>query len=154
MTASHATPGHFLTPFAAPRKGQLWVGRILSAVPVLMLMFSGFMKITHAPQMVVSWVNQFGWSERLLTPVGLTEVACALVFAIPRTAVLGAILVASFLGGAFAAHLRVGDAGGGAVPIMLAVLAWIGVYLREDRLRPLIPLRRFRRARPELATMP
>jgi len=98
-------------------------------------------KLVHAPQMVASWVNKFGWPENLMTPVALIEIACAILFAIPRTAVLGAIFVASYFGAAFASHLRVGEGGAGVVPILLAVLAWLGLYLRDERLRVLLPLR-------------
>ena len=139
--ASRVDAGHVFTPFATPKKWQLWLGRVLSAVPVLMMGFAGTMKLTHAPQMVEGWVNKFGWPESLMTPVGLTEIACAIVFLIPRTAVLGAILVASFFGAAFATHLRIGEGGAGVVPILLAVLAWLGLYLRDERLRALVPLR-------------
>jgi DoxX-like family len=152
--ASHVDADHFMTPVVAPQKWQLWLGRILSALPVLMMMFAGFMKLAHAPQMVASWVNQFGWPERLMTPLALVELSCAFLFAIPRTAVLGAILVTGFFGGAFTSHLRAGDAGGGAVPLALAMIAWLGLYLREERLRPLIPVRRLRRHTVDLADAP
>jgi uncharacterized membrane protein YphA (DoxX/SURF4 family) len=141
--ASHA--GHVVMPLPAPKKWELWLGRILSALPVLMMGFSGAMKLSHAPQMVEGWVNKFGWPENLMTPIGLLELACAIVFVIPRTAVLGAILVASYLGAAFATHLRIGDGGSGVVPILLAVFAWLGLYLRDERLRVLVPLRNLRR---------
>ncbi len=114
---------------------------MLSALPVLMMALSATMKLTHAPQMVFTWVNRLGWPQRMMIPVALIELACAFVFVIPRTAVLGAILVASFFGAAFAAHLRIGDVGGGAVPVVLGMLAWLGLYLRDERLRVLVPLR-------------
>jgi hypothetical protein len=137
--------GHILTPFAAPKKWEMWIGRVLSALPVLMMSFSAMMKLTHAPPMMATWENKFGWPEHLMTPIALTELACALLFAVPRTAVLGAILVASYLGGAFATHLRVGDGASGVIPILLAVFAWLGLYLRDDRLRSLLPLRNLSR---------
>jgi hypothetical protein len=138
--ASHPH-AHVLTPFASPKKWELWVGRILSALPILMMLFSATMKLTHAPQMVSTWVNRLGWPESAMTPVALTEITCALLFALPRTAVLGAILVASYLGGAFAAHVRIDDARSGIVPIVLIVFAWLGLYLRDERVRALLPLR-------------
>jgi DoxX-like protein len=138
---SHVQPGHFLRPLAAPKKWQLWLGRVISAVPILMMAMASTLKLIHAPQMVPSWVNRFGWPERLMTTVGLIEMSCALLFAIPQTAVLGAILVTAFFGGAFVSHLRIGDAAGSAVPVVLASMAWIGLYLRDERLRSLIPLR-------------
>ena len=114
---------------------------MLSALPVLMMAFSAIMKLTHAPQMVFTWVNRLGWPQGMMRPVALIELACVLVFVSPRTAVLGAILVASFFGAAFAAHLRIGDVGGGVVPVVLGMLAWLGLYLRDERLRVLVPLR-------------
>jgi hypothetical protein len=153
-SVSHIEGSDFLTPLAAPKKWQLWLGRVLSAVPVSMMTFAGVMKLTHAPQMVTSWVNQFGWPERLMTPIAVIELSCAVLFAIPRTAVLGGILVAAFFGGAFTSHLRAGDAGGGIVPIVLGVLAWIGLYLRDERLRSLLPLRGLRRETTRLVTTP
>jgi hypothetical protein len=111
-----------------------------------MMGFSATMKLTHAPQMVSTWTTRLGWPESMMTPVALIEIACAIVFVIPRTAVLGAILVASFFGAAFASHLRIGDASGGIIPIVLAVLAWVGLYLRDERLRVLAPLRHSWRA--------
>ena len=137
----------------SPKRWQLWLGAILSGIPILMMAFAGFMKLTHAPQMVASWVTQFGWPERLMRPMGLVEVSCALLLAIPRTAIFGAIVVSAFLGAAFATHLRIGDSGG-VVPIALAVFAGLGLYLRDERLRTLIPQRRLSRDRPRLAAMP
>jgi hypothetical protein len=117
-----------------------------------MMGFSATMKLAHAPHMVATWVNRLGWPERMMTPVAIIELLCALLFVIPRTAVLGAILVASFFGAAFGAHLRIGDGGGGIVPIMLGVLAWLGLYLRDERLRVLVPLRGLRRQTARLTT--
>lgn len=139
--ASHLHAGHVFAPVATPRKSARWGGRLLSAVPVLMMGLSATMKLAHAPQMVFTWVNRLGWSETTMTPVALIELACAILFVIPRTAVLGAISVASYFGAAFAAHLRIGEGSSGVVPIVLAVLAWLGLYLRDERLRVLLPLR-------------
>ena len=144
-SASHPYPGHVLVPLVPPKKWEVWVGRVLSAIPVLMMGFSGVMKLTHAPPMVEVWVNKFGWPERYLTPVAVAEIACAVLFAVPKTATLGAILLAAYLGAAFATHLRIHDAGNGVIPIVLAVLAWVGLYLRDERVRSLLPLRTFGR---------
>ena len=138
-SAAHVHPGHFM-PVGTPKKSALWGGRIISAIPVLMMGFSAIMKLTHAPQMVSVWASRFGWPESLMTAVGLVEIACVVVYAIPRTAVLGAILMSSFLCAAFATHLRIGDPGG-LVPLLLAVLAWLGLYLRDERLHVLLPIR-------------
>ena len=124
----------------APARWMKWTGRVLTGLPVGILLLSASGKLSHAPQMVEMWVSKFGYPAHLLTPIGLLEVACAVLLAIPRTAVLGAILVAGYLAAAFATHLRVGDPGG-VTPIVLAVMAWAGLWLRDARLRALLPLR-------------
>jgi DoxX-like family len=117
----------------------LWVGRVISALPVLALVASGAGKISHAPKFVDMFTGHFGFSVDALTPIGILEIACALVYVIPRTAFFGAVLVTAYLGGAVATHVRVGDAF--AVPVILGVLVWLGLYLRDNRLRALAPLR-------------
>ena len=131
-------------PAEAPvstRKLTLWSGRVVSALPALMLLFSAAMKLGHAAPMVEMWQSKFGWSEAALTPIGILEVAVALVYLVPSTAVLGAILVTGYLGGAYATHLRIGE-GSAVIPIVLGMLAWAGLYLRDPRVRALLPLRR------------
>jgi len=139
-------------PVGTPKKSALWGGRVVSAVPVLFMGFSAIMKLSHAPQMVSFWVSRFGWPERLMTPIALVEIACIVLYVIPRTAVLGAIVVSSFLAAAFASHLRIGDPAGGTVPLLLAVLAWLGLYLRDERLHVLLPTRAMWRERAPLGT--
>jgi hypothetical protein len=121
----------------------LWTGRVLSALPVLMMVTSGTFKLAGAltgnPGMLQSWAH-FGYPPAALLPIGVLELACAVVYAIPRTAVLGAVLVTGYLGGAVATHVRMSEAVWFA-PATLGVLAWLGLYLREPRLRALLPLR-------------
>jgi hypothetical protein len=81
-----------------------------------------------------------GWSERSMLPLAILELTCALLFLIPRTAVLGAILVAGYMGGAIATHARLGEPF--LVQAGVGLLVWLGLYLRVPRLRELIPLRR------------
>jgi len=140
-SAAQVHAGHVFMPVGTPKKSALWAGRVISALPVLMMGFSAIMKLTHAPQMVSAWVTRLGWPERLMTPIALIEIACIVFYVIPRTAVLGAIFVSSFLGAAFATHLRVGDAASAMVPLLFGVLAWLGLYLREERLHVLLPIR-------------
>jgi hypothetical protein len=104
-----------------------------------MLLFSAMMKVSMAPLAVDMFTHKFGYSASALRPLGIIEIACALLFAIPRTSVLGAILVTGYFGGAIATHVRIGDPF--ATPLVLGVLVWLGLYLREPRLRPLAPLR-------------
>ncbi len=119
---------------------MVWTGRVLSAIPVLMMVFSGSMKLSHNAG-VVQGFGQFGIPESLITPIGLVEVACAAIYLLPQTAVLGAILVAGFFGGAMLTHLRIGQAAVVPAPFLLGVFAWAGLWLREPRLRALLPLR-------------
>jgi len=118
----------------------LWAGRVMSAIPVLMMGLSGFFKLGGGPQMLKDWAG-FGYPQSTLVPVGVTEVACALLYAIPQTSLLGAVLVTGYLGGAVATHVRVLQSVWFA-PALLGAVAWLGLFLREPRLRALLPLRR------------
>jgi hypothetical protein len=120
-------------------KTALWTGRIMSALPVLMLLMSAVMKFLKPPPVVEGFAH-LGLPESLAIGLGVLELACTVVYVIPRTAVLGAILLTGYLGGAILTHLRVGDQFIG--PILFGVLIWGGLYLRDRRLRALIPLRK------------
>lgn len=117
---------------------MLWTGRIVSAVPVLMLIMSAVMKFARPPPVVEGFAH-LGLPVTLAFGLGALELACTAIYLVPRTAVLGAILLTGYLGGAIVAHLRVGDPFIG--PIIFGVLIWAGLFLREPRLRALIPLR-------------
>ncbi len=121
-------------------KKMLWAGRIVSALPVLMLLLSGVMKLAK-PAPVVQGFVQLGYPESLALGIGILELACTVVYVIPRTSILGAILLTGFLGGATATHVRIGDPSF-FFPAVLGVLVWLGLFLRDERLRALIPLRR------------
>lgn len=119
-------------------KGMLWAGRLASAVPILMLLFSGIMKVPK-PVFVVEEFARLGYPENVVLGIGILELACTVVYAIPRTAVLGAILLTGYLGGATATHVRIGDPFYG--PVIVGALVWLGLFLRDGRLRALVPLR-------------
>ncbi|HTP25476.1 MAG TPA: DoxX family protein [Anaeromyxobacteraceae bacterium] len=121
-------------------KRMLWIGRILSALPVLMLAMSASMKLARLAPVTESWHEQFGYPDGALLPIAVVEASCAIIYAIPRTAVLGAVLVTGYLGGAVATHVRIGDPAFVA-PLILGVVAWAGLYLRDARVRSLLPLR-------------
>jgi hypothetical protein len=123
-------------------KRAIWAGYFLSALPVLMMIFSASLKLAHADAIVQTWGGKFGYPTGSLIPIALLELACVAVYLIPRTAVLGAILVSCFLAAAFAAHVRIEDAGGSLIPLFLGVCAWGGLYLRDARIRTLLPVRR------------
>jgi hypothetical protein len=126
------------TQAASVSKKMLWAGRITSALPVLMLVFSGVMKLAR-PAPVVEGFIRLGYPESLAFGIGIVALACAVIYVIPRTSVLGAILLTGYLGGATATHVRIGEPF--FMPIILGVLVWGGLFLRDDRLRALIPLR-------------
>ena len=121
-----------------PSKGMLWGGRVLSALPSLGLLMSAGMKLSHAPQ-IVEGFTKFGFSEASLTPIGILELACVITYLVPRTAIFGAILVTAYLGGATVTHVRVGEPF--IAPVVLGIFAWLGLYLRDERLRALVPFR-------------
>ena len=112
---------------------KIWAGRITSALPVLLLLFSGAMKLVKSAS-VIQGLAHFGYPESFALGIGILELACTVIYVIPRTSVLG-----GYLGGASATNVRVGDSF--VIPVILAVLAWAGLFLRDDRLRTLIPLR-------------
>lgn len=121
------------------RGAAFWVGWVLSALPAGLMIMSGSMKVAQAGPVLENW-GKFGFPTSTMTPIGLLEIACAVIFLVPRTAVFGAVLVAAFLGGAVATHVRIADPQATG-PIILGVLAWVGLWLREPRLRALAPLR-------------
>jgi hypothetical protein len=126
-------------PQTAPvSKKMLWTGYIISALPVIMLLFSGVMKLAK-PAPVVEGFVRLGYPESLALGIGIVEIACVIVYVVPRAAVLGAILLTGYLGGATATHVRIGEPF--FMPIILGVLVWGGLFLRDARLRALLPLR-------------
>jgi DoxX-like family len=123
-------------------KGRLWIGRIMSALPALFLVMDGVMKLMK-PDFVVKATIQLGFPESVIVPLGIVVLVCVILYVIPRTAVLGAILLTGYLGGAVATHVRAGDPlfSHALFPVYFGILLWGGLYLREERLRALIPLR-------------
>ena len=120
-------------------KGMLWTGRIISALPVLTLLFSAGMKFFAKGPDMQKGFEHLGYPVKLALALGIVELSCTILYVIPQTAVLGAILLTGYMGGAIATHVRIGE------PFItqaaLGVLVWLGLYLREPRLRTLIPLR-------------
>jgi hypothetical protein len=104
-----------------------------------MLLMSGVMKLIK-PAAVVESFAHLGYSDSLALPLGIVELACTVLYIVPQTAVLGAILLTGYLGGAVTTHLRIDEPFIG--PIVLGALIWLGLFLRDPRLRALIPLRR------------
>jgi hypothetical protein len=121
----------------------LWTGRVMSALPALFLLVDAVGKFIK-PAPVVEGTLQLGYPESVILGLGMVLLACTVLYIIPGTAILGAILLTGYLGGAVATHVRVASPLFTHVlfPVYLAVLLWGGLYLRDERLRALIPLRR------------
>lgn len=126
---------------ASISKKARWAGIIISALPALMLLFSGVMKITKAAPVLTEF-SRLGYPESVILGIGVIELACIVIYLIPRASVLGAILATGYLGGAVATHVRIGDPFPNLLgPILFGVMLWGGLYLRDERIRALIPLR-------------
>jgi len=120
---------------------QLWSGRILSGLPTLFLLFDGVTKLIK-PQPVVAATTQLGYPESTIVGMGLTLLVCTILYVIPRTAVLGAVLLTGYLGGAVATHVRVGAPVFNVLfPVVFGILLWAGLWLRDRRLQELLPIR-------------
>lgn len=129
------------TQTATISKPRLWTARVLTTLTVLFMLFDvtgHFLK----PAPVVEAFARLGVPINLSETLAILLLVCTILYAIPRTAVLGAILITGYLGGAVSIHMRAGSSRFETVfPILLGIVAWAGIYLREDRLHGLLPLR-------------
>lgn len=116
----------------------VWAGRVISALVSIGFAMSAIMKLKGGAE-VSAGMAHLGLAESLIVPLAILEVSCVVVYLIPATSVLGAILLTGYMGGAICTHLRVGDSF--YVQIGFGILVWLGLYLRESRLKGLIPLR-------------
>ena len=117
-------------------KTQLWGGRILSGIPILFLLMDAGMKIAKA-KVAVDGMKELGYLEELIVPLGIVLLLSTILYAVPRTAFIGAILLTGYLGGAVATHVRVGNPMFTHVlfPVYVGVMVWAGLVLRDARLR-------------------
>jgi hypothetical protein len=126
---------------AAPISNKtVWIGRSISALVVAFLLFDGFGKV-FAESHVVKAMGELGWPEGQTVGLGILVLACAVVYVVPRTSILGGIVLTAFLGGATAAKVRIEDPSL-FFSVAVGILAWVGLFLRDERLRALVPLRR------------
>ena len=139
MTAIPLSPTNVRRPAISATK----IGRVLTALPVAFLVFDAAIKFTHVPAVAQS-MNQLGYPASSAIGIGILELICLAIYLIPSTAVLGAVLLTGYLGGAIASHVRVGNPLFSHVlfPTYIAAMLWGGLYLREARLRALLPLRK------------
>jgi hypothetical protein len=117
---------------------SLWAGRVLSALPVLLFLVTGLFSVLK-PGVAAQGAARYGYPDTAMLRIAIVEIACAVVYAIPQTSVLGAILMTGYLGGATATHVRVGEPF--FLPIIVGIVVWLGLFLRDGRLRALLPLR-------------
>jgi len=132
-----------MNPEVSPKptsKTMLWAGYIMSALPVLLLFFSGGMKLANPPSLAEGF-EHLGYPVSLALVLGIVEVGSTIIYLIPQTSVLGAIILTGYLGGACASHARIGETAF-VMPILLGVLIWGGLFLRDARIRALIPIKR------------
>lgn len=131
--APHASPSTTLALSASKRR--IWAGRIVSTLPVLFMVFDGVIKLLNI-EPVREASARLGWVEGVMPTVGLVELVCTLLYVVPRTSFVGAVLLSGFLGGAVATHVRLGDPYW--FPFLVGAFFWGGLYLRSARLRALV----------------
>ena len=126
----------------APRvsKAAWWAGWIISAIPILMMGVLGIVIMVFFRKMAEEGNVKYGYPAHVTVPLMIVEIVSVILYAIPRTAVLGAILLTGYLGGAVATHVRAGEPF--FIPVIVGVLVWLGLFLRDPRLRSLVPLRK------------
>ena len=135
-----------VTETQAPTTSQvktwlIWTGRVVTIAPVFILLTSARWKLTHSPFYVAEW-GRIGYPPDFLNPIGIVQLTCVALYLIPQTAVLGTVLLTGYLGGAIASYVRIGQWYPPLVPLTTCLLAWLGIFLREERLRALLPFRR------------
>jgi len=120
---------------------MMWAGWAISLWPAFVVLSSATWKLTHNAWYVREFAR-IGWPESALTLLACLQLGSLLLFLIPQTSVLGAILLTGYLGGAIATYVRIGEPYPVLVPLSTSMIAWLGLYLRDERLRALIPFRR------------
>ena len=136
-----ATLNLHLAPEATTLHRAVWAGRIMSAIVVTALAADGAVQL-FAPAHIASMLQETGFAMEATRVVGPIILACVILYAIPATAALGAILVTGFLGGAICAHVRIGELGSPPelISLLLGAITWGGLYLRDPRIRAILPL--------------
>jgi DoxX-like family len=122
----------------APASRKTWAGRVITGLASLLFVFSAAMKLKGGPELAQG-MTHLGLPDSMVLPLAILELTCVVIYLIPATSVLGAILLAGYVGGAICTHWRVGDPF--FVQVLLGLFVWLGIYLREPRLASLIPVR-------------
>ena len=126
------------TPGTRP-SATVWIGRVLTGLSILFLLVDSIMKIIKESHSVEGTLN-LGWPDTAVQPIGILLLVCTILYIIPRTAILGDIFLTAYLGGAVATMARIDISYW--FPIMFGVLVWGGLFLRDEKLRALIPLKK------------
>ncbi len=121
-------------------KGMRWIGYVLSAVPILFTTVGGMVFLFLTPDKVSEGMVKYGYPASAAKPILIAEILCGLIYAIPQTAALGAVLLTAYLGGAVATHVHASEPF--FFPIIFGALVWLGLWLRDARFRALLPLRK------------
>lgn len=124
---------------AQPSKARLIIGWLLCLVPAALVLLGAVMNLARMPQ-AVEGAKQMGFPDSAVLTIGVLALVSSLLFLVPRTAVFGAIMMTAYFGGAVATHVHIND-GNWPTAVVCGVLTWVGLALREDRLRALLPLR-------------
>jgi len=129
--------------FGESKKVWVWTGRVLSGITVLFMLFDAISKLALESH-VVDATTKIGYPVAAIRPIGLIALLCTILYTVPRTAILGAILLTGFYGGAVASKIRIEDPLLSSIlfAVYLGLMAWGGLYLRDQRLRTLFPFRR------------
>lgn len=138
MTTTLDGPAAIGSKPAKKRGGMFWAGWVLTVLVSLMLAMGGVMNVTRAP-VAAEGLTKYGYPPGVLVPLGVVVLACVALYLIPRTAVLGAVLLTGYLGGAVNTHVRAGEPW--FLAVIFGVLVWLALYLRDARIRALVPLR-------------
>ncbi len=120
-------------------KAMTWTGWVITALIGLMMAASGIMKLVNPPQLAEQFTGKFGYPGDVTLWIGLAEISCAILYVFPPTAILGSVLLTGYLGGAIATHVRIHDSF--LAPAIIGIFVWLGVFLRDPRVRILLPLR-------------
>ena len=121
---------------------MFWTGWLLSFVPLAVLLSSAWVRATQHTYAVNEIVTSYGYPESAIIRIVMAECTLVVLYLVPQTSVLAVIVMTGYLGGGVAAHLRVADTARAVIPLVVAVLAWGGLYLRDSRIRQLVPFRR------------
>jgi DoxX-like family len=125
---------------AGTKRWMLWAGRVISLWPVFVVVSSATWKLTRNAWYVKEFAR-IGWPESALDGLAILQLACLVLYVIPPTAVLGAVLLTGYMGGAIATYVRIGEPYPVLVPLSTSMIAWLGIYLRDERVRALLPFR-------------